>query len=344
MSALEIAGLKVKKGTRAKGNLKVGPYFPHSRAHIRRFILVPFTVVRGARKGPTLCITAGCHATEYSGIDAAIRLTREIDPKDLKGTMDVIPLVNVPGFYERNYINPIDGKNLQGLYPGIPRENRGEAYQSTGVSDLLTSKIWNDIILEGDYVIDLHGGDLPETPIWYVAVPYTGNEEVDNKSEAMALATGITYISYPKTKPRPGDLKTEAAKVGKPSILFELCTGGLLLPEESQAIFDGVLNVMRHLGMLNGEHVVINGQPGAIDGQGQKILTGQVSVDFTKRGMYYSTVKAGDKVTEGQKVGELKNLEGEVIEIIYAPATGIVTMLIPNPVKLEGDRAIRVSF
>ena len=154
MSALEIAGLKVKKGTRAKGNLKVGPYFPHSRAHIRRFILVPFTVVRGARKGPTLCITAGCHATEYSGIDAAIRLTREIDPKDLKGTIVVIPLVNVPGFYERNYINPIDGKNLQGLYPGE---------QGGGVPVYRCQRSVDFEDLERHHI----GGGLRDRPAWW---------------------------------------------------------------------------------------------------------------------------------------------------------------------------------
>jgi predicted deacylase len=339
-----VNGLEIKKGSKVKGRLKVGPYFPHKRAHLRRWVMIPYTVIRGREDGSVLCITAGCHPTEYSGIDAAIRLTREIDPKELTGTLIVVPLVNVPGFYERTYINPIDGKNLQGLYPGIPRENRGEAFQSTMISDLMTSKIWNEIILKGNYVVDFHGGDLPETPLWYVAVPYTGNETVDKKSEGMALATGIKFISYPKTKPRPGDLKTESAKIGKPSILFEVCTGGLLLEKESQAIFDGTLNVMRYLGMLDTKLTIIKEQPSTIDGQKPVILTRQASVDFTKRGLYYSKIEVGARVTKGEKVGELKNLDGDVIEEIFAPATGIVNMVIPNPVKLEGDRAIRVAF
>ena len=112
MSIIESGGLLVERCTKVKGTLKVGPYFPHNKAHLRQWVLIPFTIIRGAKDGVTLCITAGCHATEYAGIDAAIRLSRDTLTENLKGNIIIVSLVNVPGFYERNYINPIDGKNL----------------------------------------------------------------------------------------------------------------------------------------------------------------------------------------------------------------------------------------
>lgn len=346
MDALEIGGLEVRPMTKAKGNLQVGPYFHHNRAHIRRWVLIPFTVIRGTEDGPTLCISAGSHPTEYAGIDAAIRLSREIKPEDLKGTLVVIPVINTPGFYEMSYINPIDGKNIQGLYPGIERVSRGDAVESTEISDLMAYRVFHEIILKGDYVLDFHGGDLHETEIWSVNVPCTGNEEIDNKSKAMAKSSGIVYTVYQNhifTR-RAGSLKEEAAKRGRPSILFELGQGGLLLPAESQAIFDGTLNIMRHLSMIGGTPTMIKGQPSTTEKQTQTFLTEQKDIHFTKRGLYYTSLKAGDRVTEGQKVGELRNLEGDVMETIYAPATGIITLIILNPVKLEGDVAIRVRY
>lgn len=344
MSILEIGGLRVGPGTKVKGSLKVGPYFYHKRAHERRWLLIPFTVIRGVKDGPTLCVTAGCHPTEYSGIDAAIRLTREIKPENLKGTLLVVPVVNIPGFWERNYINPIDGKNIQGLYPGVDRISRGEATQSTDISDLMAYKVFHEIIMKGDYVLDFHGGDIPEIEMWYIVVPITGNNEIDEKSKAMAMASGITYIVFPKRPSGGGDPAVEAAKRGNPSITFEICQGNLLLPEETQAIFDGTLNVMRHLGMIEGKPKVIREQPGTTRGQKRTIIEERVDVDFTKSGLYYSSIKPGDRVKKGQKLGELKDLEGEVIETIYAPATGIIMMVLPNPVKLAGDRAARVCL
>ena len=343
LSEVEICGLKIEQGTKTGGNLLVGPYFYHNRAHIRRWLPIPFSVIRGTEDGPTLCIIAGVHPTEYAGIDAAIRLVREIKPKDLKGMLVVVPVVNIPGFWERNYINPIDGKNLANLYPGIDRASRGEAGQSTEISDLMMYAVFHEIIMKGDYFLTFHGGDIAETEVWSVVVPNIGNEEIEKKSMAMAKASGITYIAI-RPGPSPQGLLTEAPRRGKPGIVVELCQGNRLLPEESQAIFDATLNIMAHLKMIDREPTAIKEQPGTIEGQKHTMYKRKKTVHFTKRGIYYTSIKPGDRVTEGQKVGELRNLNGEIIETIYAPATGIITMAMINPVKLEGDVAITVKI
>lgn len=69
-SKYEIAGLKLHPGTKQRSYLRVGPYFYHNRAHLRRWLVIPFTLIRGIENGPMLTITAGCHPTEYAGIDA----------------------------------------------------------------------------------------------------------------------------------------------------------------------------------------------------------------------------------------------------------------------------------
>src|SRR5216683_109493 len=67
----------------------------------------PYIAIRGASDGRTVLITAGIHAAEYTGVEAAIRLGRTLDPADVRGTVLIIPLLNRPGFYERSiYVNP----------------------------------------------------------------------------------------------------------------------------------------------------------------------------------------------------------------------------------------------
>jgi len=329
-SKFEVAGHTVKPGTKHRGFLRVGPYF-FQKMHIRNYVLIPFTVVRGAKDGPTLVQTAGCHPTEYSGIDATIRLSNSIKPEDLKGTFIGVPCVNVPGFYERTYINPIDEKNIQGIYPG----------RTDGtISDLMAYKVFNDVVLKADYFLDCHGGDIHESEIWSF-IYYKTEDETEKKSEALAKATGITYLLK---SAYPGSMGMEAAKRKIPGGLFELCSGDRLLPEESAAIYDGSINVMRHLGMLTGTPKPIKGQPCTVTGQAQEVFTSTASAYFTKGGLYHTNVKPGDLLKEGQVIGTVTDFYGEVIETIRAPATGRVELVVHNPAVKPGDTAIEVDF
>lgn len=330
-NTFEIAGLKVEPGTKGRGLLRVGPYFHHKRAYIRRYVLIPFKVINGVDDGPTLVQTAGCHPTEYSGIDATIRLSKTIEPEELRGKLITVPCVNTPGFWERTYINPIDGKNIQGLYPG--------RLEGT-ISDMMAYRLFNDILMEADYFLDCHGGDIHESEVWSF-IYYRTDNEVEKKSEAIARATGLTYLSGSIYH---GAMGMEAAKKGVPGGLYELCSGDRLLPEESSAIFECTINVMRHLGMLEGGPKEIKGQPGTTEGQKQEMWTSSASTYFTQGGLYHTGVRPGDILKEGQVVGTVTNFWGEVIETIRAPATGRVGLMIHNPVANPGDTAITVHY
>lgn len=330
-SQFEIAGLEVEPGTKRRGFLRVGPYFYHRRAYIRRFVLIPFSVINGLDEGAILVQTAGCHPTEYSGIDATIRLSNAIKPEELRGTFLAVSCVNTPGFWERTYINPIDGKNIQGLYPG--------RLDGT-ISDMMAHRLFNEIVMKADHFLDCHGGDIHESEVWSFIYYGTG-DEVEEKSEAMAIATGLTYLSRSVYH---GSMGMEAAKRGIPGGLYELCSGDRLLPEESDAIFEGTLNIMRHLDMLDGEPKEIRGQPGTIEGQEQEIWASSASVYFTKGGLYHTEVMPGDLLEEGAIIGTVTNFWGDVVETIRAPATGRVGLMIHNPVANPGDTAITVHF
>jgi len=327
---IEIAGITVEKGTKKRGYLRVGPYFYHKRAYIRRFELIPLTIINGKEDGPTLVQTGGTHPTEYSGIDATMKLANLIKPEELKGTFIGVPCINTLGFYERTYINPIDGKNIQGLYPG----------KSDGtISDQIAYKVFNEIILKADYFLDCHGSDIHESNLWNFTY-YATDDEVEKKSLDIGRASGIKYLHK---SIYPGALGMEAARKHKIGGLYELCSGDRLLPEESSAIVDGTLNIMRHIGMLEGEKKDIKNQPGTTDDQKEEIWASSKNKYFTKKGLYHQHVKPGDLVEKDQVVGVLTNLWGDIIEEIKAPAKGRVAILIHNPVANPGDAAIIIN-
>lgn len=320
-STLEIGGLKVESGSRSIGMLNVGPYFPHRRAHIRKFVRIPFAVVNGADDGPIFCVTAGLHPTEYGGISAAIRLSKDVEPKDLKGALVIIPVVNIPAYDERSYICPIDGVNPQGIFPG--RTDRT-------ICHLIIFRVFDEFIKKADYYVDLHGGDIHESELCYSYFYRTGDEAIDLKSEGIAKALGLKYVIPRATGEVEGYSWRVAPEHGIPSAICECNQGDRLLLDEASRVFEGLLNVMRYLEM-------IEGMPRKVEGQESP---SKAWITVGHGGLLHTRVKLGDLLSEGDIIGEVMDLYGNVVETLKSPYRGVILFMIHNPKVDAGERII----
>src|SRR5690606_17879816 len=72
---------------------------------------------RGVAPGPTLCVTAGVHGDELNGIAIARALVDETDPREIAGTLIVVPIVNAYGFRNGSRYLP-DRRDLNRYFPG----------------------------------------------------------------------------------------------------------------------------------------------------------------------------------------------------------------------------------
>ena len=82
---------------------------------------IPLTLVNGSRPGPRVVITAGVHGGEFTPIDAAVRLADRLDPDEVHGQVIICPVANPPAVYQgRLNISPVDGVNLNRVFPGDP--------------------------------------------------------------------------------------------------------------------------------------------------------------------------------------------------------------------------------
>src|SRR5919197_1115744 len=141
---------------------------------------------RRRRDGPTFLLTAGIHAAEYTGVDAAIRLGHLIEPDQVRGRIVIIPMLNQPGFYERSiYVNPEDNDNINRVFPGRPDGTWSERF----AHHLLT-----EVIQRSDYAIDLHAGDMIEDLEPFVIYRETGDAELDEKARRMINAYGAELV------------------------------------------------------------------------------------------------------------------------------------------------------
>src|SRR5258708_962751 len=154
---------------------------------------IPVTTIRGAAPGPTLALIAGNHGYEYPPILALQKLRTLIDPAKLKGTIIMVHVANMPSFLGRTvYFSPVDGKNLNRVYPG-----RKDGTGSERIADAITT----EVIEKADYVLDLHCGDGNESLRPYVYQTVTGNQKMDDAMARMALAFGIDHIVVDRNRP-----------------------------------------------------------------------------------------------------------------------------------------------
>src|SRR5258708_28538398 len=173
-----------------------------------------------------------------------IGVGRDLQPADVKGTIVVIPLLNRPGFFERCvYINPVDGENLNRIFPG----------RADGPwSERFAHHLLNDIVVECDYAMDLHAGDMIEDLEPFVIFSETGNAEVDAKTRGMIDSYGGVRFATRgvPTGERPGMLYAAAAQRGVPALIAESGRCGLVEEEAIQRHVDGVRNIWRTLCVL----------------------------------------------------------------------------------------------
>jgi predicted deacylase len=271
---------------------------------------LPFTVVRGAQAGPTLLVTAGIHGAEYASIEAAVRVART-DPKDLSGTLVVLPITNPPAYKARSiYINPIDGQNLNRQFPGDP---------DGSFSQQLAAWLTENAIQASSAFIDLHGGDMIEA-----LTPFTIFTEGDASAQQLAEAFGIPLL----VSSAPGGMSISAGfKHGVPSILAEAGGNGLWPEHDVQWLEQGVKRVMQHLSMI----------VGTPEPMPTRLLTQFAWLRAEHDGLWYPTLKAGETVRAGQDLGRITDPFGVMLQEIAAPQDGVVLFAVTSLAINHGD-------
>jgi N-alpha-acetyl-L-2,4-diaminobutyrate deacetylase len=82
-------------------------------------IMIPITVAkRGA--GPTALLTGANHGDEYEGPIALFDLSARLDAASITGRVILVPAMNYPAFRAARRTSPIDGGNMNRVFPGRP--------------------------------------------------------------------------------------------------------------------------------------------------------------------------------------------------------------------------------
>ena len=233
---LNFGNNKINTGEKAKFMLSVTNH-PSSNE-----IGFPMMVVNGNNDGPVLLVDGGIHGDEYESGEAIRQIWNNLDPMKLNGSFVGVPVVNVPSFEAGRRSTPIDGINMNRVFPG-----KKDGF----LTEQLAYQYFNEIVLKCDMGLDLHGGGVPLAISPCVIYREVKDKNIETKLKDLAFSTGIDII-WKGGGTWGGSLNIAAPLAGIPIVTAEVGGEGRCLPEFVDQQRQLIENVMINYKMIEG--------------------------------------------------------------------------------------------
>jgi len=278
--------------------------------------LAKLTVV-GKRPGKCLWVQGAVHGDELNCVKIALELYKRTDPDKLSGTLVTLPVANPTAFQQFKRVSPVDDLDVNREYPG----------NASGFLTQRTAKLLLDKALgSATVILDLHtGGTYGYCPPYVI---FQAGGPSAKLAREVALNFGTEIVIELPAGSTPGRLSAVGAEKGIPSLTLEGGGGTALQHDMVELGVKGAMNVMITLGMMDGRLDV----PAE-----QVIYTKRDWVRATRGGICSLAVSPGQEVRKGQPVATIENLSAEIVEELFAPFDGRITLLRVFPAVRTGD-------
>jgi predicted deacylase len=305
-------------GTEVRAGRTVDVDVPLSRLPTGTSVSMPVRVLHGLQPGPVVWLSAALHGDELNGIEIIRRVLSQLRPKELRGTVIAVPIVNVYGFLLQSRYLP-DRRDLNRSFPGSPRGS---------LAARLAHTFFQEIVSRCSHGIDLHTGSHQRTNLAQIRADLD-----DAETRALALAFGAPAVIHSRL--RDGSLREAAAELGTKVLLFEGGEAGRFDPAAIRCGVRGVKRVLNELGLSSG----------APESQDPPVaeLAESSWVRAGHGGILRLDVELGDQVREGDTLGAIADSLGAHSRTVLARRPGLVIGHTTNPLVNRGDALVHVG-
>jgi predicted deacylase len=315
LNILKIGGEIIRMGERKRIKLHAASLYDYTE------LSIPVEVIRGKSDGPRLFISAAIHGDEINGVEIIKRLLQKKLINHIKGTLILIPIVNVFGFNTKSRYLP-DRRDLNRCFPGATGGSLGAR---------IAKIFMKEIVHKCTHGIDLHTGALHRTNLPQIRACLD-----DPETKRLANSFGVPVIIHSQL--RDGSLREAARKKNVKSLLFE---GGEALRFDHSIIKSGVsgcISVMRSIGMLRTKET-------SGVSHSKKVFTANHThwLRASRSGSFRLHKGLGHLVEVGDKIATISNPFGEEEHDIRATRSGIIIGLSRVPLVNKGDAMIHVA-
>ena len=280
-------------------------------------VAIPVHIMKGLEDGPTLCVTSTLHGGEAFTIEIVREVVSRIDSRALHGTVVAVPVANPVAFDAGTRTTPTDGLDLNRLFVEDVR-SRVTGVEGTKLTERMAAAL-AEVIAASDCVLDYHCG-MSGMVINYGYVPDRPGE-LGERAKGIGLSYGLKVMYLGPGY--GGSVSSYALSLGIPAVVFEI--GGELDidPKYMEAAVQGVFNVMRHLGMLEGEPELP---------EIQFLLKERAIIKSRNGGLLHTEVgldRLNEVIPKGDVIGRVVSATTfEELETIRAPYEKTVTFML----------------
>lgn len=308
-----IGNCTIKRGERRTVDIEIPTLYTHTPMRM------PVTVIRGRREGPVVFISAAVHGNELNGIEIIRRLKSSKSLKSLKGTLLLVPVVNVYGLINRSRYTP-DRRDLNRSFPGSAKGS---------IAARLAQIFFEEIVVRSDFGIDLHTGAIHRSNL-----PQIRTNTADDFSLRLARAFGAPVILHSQL--RDGSLRSYADEHGVPVLLYE-AGEGLRFDERSiRAGVRGIVNVLREVQILPAVQRKKRCAESVVSES-----SSWIRAEYS--GLIRIIKRLGDRVEGGEVIAYIDDPLGDGSFEIHSRYHGIVIGRSELPLVQEGDAIFNIA-
>lgn len=259
------------------------------------FIPIPVGVIVGS-EGPTALLVAGNHGDEWEGQIALSELFQELQPEQVRGRIIMVPALNLPASLASTRTSPLDGGNLNRLFPGRV---------DGSVTEEIAHYVATELIPRASLVCDLHSGG---SSLMYLPCALARQHpDTGRLADVVAAlrAFGAPHAYLQGRAEGQGGLRTLGAVAeehGAISIATELGGAGTVTPAALAIARRGLRSLLAHAGIL----------AGMAPASATRIVSVSHADDWTyapEPGVFEPLALPGDEVATGQPAARLHTPE-----------------------------------
>lgn len=286
--------------------------------HTKNAVEIPVFVFRSKNPGPTLLLSAGMHGEETNGVEIIRKIITREEVRNLKcGNLIAIPVINIVSFLFGSRDLP-DGRDLNRCFPGT----RNGSFGSRIAYDLM-----KHILPLVDFGIDFHtgGARINNYPQLRCVFEFPDN---------LALAERFSPPLIIDSSYRDGTFRKEAAKKGKPILVYE---GGESMRFDYLAINEGVngcFRLMQSYGMID---VDVPPNPAVK-------LVDTTWIRAAASGLFHMGASNGAYAGKGDLLGAICNPYGNIEHKVLATKSGYIIGVNNQPVVNQGDALLHIGL
>ena len=255
---------------------------------------IPITVVKRGQ-GPTVLITGGVHGDEYEGPIALLKLARRLTPGMVRGRVILVPALNLPAALAGTRLSPLDGLNLNRVFPGEPNGS---------ITSMIAHYVSTVLIPMADIVVDLHSGGMTLEYLPTILMHELEDQDWNRRTRAAMLAFAAPIALISRELDNAVYLDTIAENMGKIALSAELGGAGRLSQRTIAVAETGVLNLLRHFAILKESAA---GRSASERAKTRLLQTPdrECYVMAEETGIYEPYFDLGDQVRKGQVMGKI---------------------------------------